>query len=323
MWSMTQRQLPLASLVAVLTVSLAAAASSKAAPALQPADVYDSDFPVDMAEKTPQELRYQAQSDYAKAILALKKEAAEAEAARKIMEKQLKELIAAKEAAAAAEKKAAAAARRAEALRGSLGKETAEAAAARSDASDANKAISKEEAALAAANKDFLAAQEAQTAAEAKIAAMKAKHAELTAQIEQLEKEQGSVQASAAQNQAKVAQEKQGVQQAEQDLQAAKNSAGLEAQEAAAAEKEAAAAKAKLDAAQSKAGASGGAGDQTEQLQKDYELAKEKYTKEANDVKAAQERVAVAKAELAKWESAASTAAPAILALLLGTLANL
>merc|ERR1719271_369860 len=75
-----------------------------ATPNLQPAAVYDQDFPVDMASKTPQELRYQAQADYARAINRLKEEAAQAEAARMEMEKQLKVLEAAK---AAAEKAAA------------------------------------------------------------------------------------------------------------------------------------------------------------------------------------------------------------------------
>merc|ERR1719355_389360 len=72
---------------------------SKAVPALQPADVFDSDFPVDMATLTPQELRYKAQANYAKAVAALKKEVAEAEAARIEMEKLLKEYEAAAEAA--------------------------------------------------------------------------------------------------------------------------------------------------------------------------------------------------------------------------------
>merc|ERR1719181_759152 len=89
-----------------------------AVPALQPADVFDSDFPVDMAGKTPQELRYQAQADYAKAVAALKREAAEAEAARLEMEKELAELQAAKEAAARAEARAKAAAEEAARLRG-------------------------------------------------------------------------------------------------------------------------------------------------------------------------------------------------------------
>merc|ERR1719243_435946 len=90
-------------------VNTKASAASKvsAVPALQPADVFDSDYPVDMAGLTPQELRYRAQADYAKAVAALKREAAEAEAARIAMEKELKELQAAKEAAANAEAKAA------------------------------------------------------------------------------------------------------------------------------------------------------------------------------------------------------------------------
>merc|ERR1740138_1029530 len=51
----------------------------------------------------------------------------------------------------------------------------------------------------------------------------------------------------------------------------------------------------------------------------EYEMAKERYTKEANDVKAAQKRVDDAKAELAKWEprSSASVVAPLFTAMLL------
>merc|ERR1719473_2525840 len=67
------------------------AQKARAAPALQPSEVYDKDYPVDMAKLTPEELRYKAQADYAKAIAALKKEAAEAEAAQREMEKALKD----------------------------------------------------------------------------------------------------------------------------------------------------------------------------------------------------------------------------------------
>merc|ERR1719253_1504234 len=52
-----------------------------------------------MATLTPQELRYKAQANYAKAVAALKKEVAEAEAARMEMERLLKEYEAAAEAA--------------------------------------------------------------------------------------------------------------------------------------------------------------------------------------------------------------------------------
>merc|ERR1719333_1530691 len=114
-----------------------AAAKASAVPALQPADVFDSDFPVDMAGLTPQELRYRAQADYARAVAALKREAAEAEAARIAMEKELKELIAAKEAAANAEARAKAAAAEAAKLRGALGKEQGEADAAAKEAAGA------------------------------------------------------------------------------------------------------------------------------------------------------------------------------------------
>merc|ERR550537_2056517 len=138
------------------TAAASANATASAVPALQSADVYDADFPVDMASKTPQELRYQAQANYAKAIAALKKEAAEAEAARKEMEAQLRELQAAEAAAANAKAEAERAAQQAAGLRGQMSKEQAEAAAS----------------------------------AEGKIDAMKKKHAELCAQIKQLEAEQ-------------------------------------------------------------------------------------------------------------------------------------
>merc|ERR1719316_2165074 len=91
---------PTQNFMATDRVEVNATAAGSVAPALQPSDVFDADFPVDMAEKTPMELRYQAQADYAKAIASLKKEAAEAEAARKEMEKQLAELQAAERAAA-------------------------------------------------------------------------------------------------------------------------------------------------------------------------------------------------------------------------------
>merc|ERR1719333_1236115 len=128
-----------------------AAAKVSAVPALQPADVFDSDFPVDMAGLTPQELRYRAQADYAKAVAALKREAAEAEAARIAMEKELAELQAAKDAAANAEARAAAAAKEAAALKAKLAKAGANADAQAKDAAGAEGAISKEEAELAAA----------------------------------------------------------------------------------------------------------------------------------------------------------------------------
>merc|ERR1719453_1366436 len=148
-----------------------AAAKVSAVPALQPADVFDSDFPVDMAGLTPQELRYRAQADYARAVAALKREAAEAEAARIAMEKELKELIAAKEAAAQAEARAKAAAEEAARLRASLRKTQGEADAQAKQAAGAAGAISKEEAELAAAKKAYADAQKAEDSMEAKIAA--------------------------------------------------------------------------------------------------------------------------------------------------------
>merc|ERR1719380_377661 len=103
-------------------------ANLSAVPNLQPAAVYDQDFPVDMASKTPQELRYQAQADYARAINRLKEEAAQAEAARMEMEKQLKVLEAAKAAAEKAAAEAEKAKADAAALKAAASKEGSEAA---------------------------------------------------------------------------------------------------------------------------------------------------------------------------------------------------
>merc|ERR1719262_266016 len=103
MGALRSRKAPLNSTVSGTQSFVNTQAGSKAVPALQPADVFDTDYPVDMSSLTPQELRYKAQADYAKAVAALKREAAEAEAARIAMEKELAELQAAKEAAANAE----------------------------------------------------------------------------------------------------------------------------------------------------------------------------------------------------------------------------
>merc|ERR1719387_2093395 len=99
--------------------------------------------------------------------------------------------------------------------------------------------------------------------------------------------------------------------------------AAAESKQAALAGEEAAAAKARLAKAEELMNGGGKSAAamnaEVEKAKKDYELAKEKYTKEANDVKAVQKRVAMAKAELAKWEqSSARVVAPTIVALLLG-----
>merc|ERR1719333_933650 len=79
----------------------------------------------------------------------------------------------------------------------------------------------------------------------------------------------------------------------------------LEAMKAKLAKAEAAAANSGTDAAAVKA--------QIAKEKEEYEMAKETYTKEANDVKAAQKRVDQAKAELAKWEPHSSAAQTSLL----------
>merc|ERR1719379_3001005 len=93
--------------------------------------------------------------------------------------------------------------------------------------------------------------------------------------------------------------------QAEQ-AQAQKALDQLEAMKARLAKAEAAAAGSGKDAAAVKA--------EIAKEKKEYEMAKETYTKEANDVKAAQKRVNDAKAELAKWEPRSGAAQTSILA---------
>jgi len=282
-----------------------AAAKASAVPALQPADVFDSDFPVDMAGLTPQELRYRAQADYARAVAALKREAAEAEAARIAMEKELKELIAAKEAAANAEARAKAAAEEAARLRAKLGTAQGAADAQAKQLGAAQGAISKEEADLAAAKKAYEEAQTAEEKMQAKIAEMKAKHAELCSQIKKIEAEQAAAVAAHQAAGGAIKDAEGNVISADQGVESAEARAAREAKEAAAAQKAAEEAKARLAAAEAYAASKGSptAMDaEVARLKKEYEMAKETYIKEANDVKAAQKRVDMAKAELAKWE---------------------
>merc|ERR1719191_820987 len=80
----------------------------------------------------------------------------------------------------------------------------------------------------------------------------------------------------------------------------------LEAIKAKLAKAEAAASNKGTDAAAVKA--------QIAKEKEEYEMAKETYTKEANDVKAAQKRVDQAKAELAKWEPRSGAVQAPILA---------
>merc|ERR1719214_572182 len=283
----------------------AAGAKVAAVPALQPADVFDADFPVDMAGLTPQELRYRAQADYAKAVAALKREAAEAEAARLEMEKELKELIAAKE-AAAAEARAKAAAAEAARLRGAMSKEQSEADAASKEAAGAQGAVSKEQAELAAAKKAYEDAAAAEQTAEQKIAAMKARHAELCAQIKKLEADQAGAVSSAQKAGGKIGAAEKGVVNADQAVESAEARAAREAAEAAAAKKKAEEAEARLAKAETLLKDPNALDPEVARLKKEYEMAKETYIKENNDVKAAQKRVDMAKAELAKWEQSSA-----------------
>lgn len=293
----------------------ASAPAGGASPALQPAAVYDQDYPVDMAKKTPQELRYQAQADYARAIQRLKAEAAESEAARQEMEKQLRILEEAKQAAMKAEQEAARAKAEADALKAASSKENAEATAAQKEADGAKAVVGKEQAELDSAKKSYEDAQAAEDAAQAKIAALKKKSAELCAEIKKLEGEQsGAIQSYEGAKSGASAKEAQKL-QAEAEVNGATGIMSQEQKEAEQAELEAAQAKDRLTKAEERVKLMGKTKELDELVvkeEKEYNEALETFRKEENDVKGAQKRVAQAKAELAKWESTPKAGASSV-----------
>jgi chromosome segregation ATPase len=293
---------------------------SKAAavPALQPADVFDSDFPVDMATLTPQELRYKAQANYAKAVAALKKEVAEAEAARKEMERLLAEY----EAAAEAARKAKADAEKLLAHKSGLSDAAVDAdTKAKLEAAEAKTstdAAAKAKADLAAANKALDDAEAGKMTAQQKIEALKAQHAKLCEQIKKMDEEAKAAGFSLDKAEGATGAQAGAVNSQMDQMQNATMKAKAEESEAKKALQELEAMKAKLTQAEAAAAGSGkdAAAVKAEiaKEKKEYEMAKETYTKEANDVKAAQERVNDAKAELAKWEPRSSAAQTSLLA---------
>merc|ERR1719335_45554 len=142
-----------------------------------------------MATLTPQELRYKAQANYAKAVAALKKEAAEAEAARKEMERLLAEYEAAAEAARRAKADAEALLREKSGLSDAAVDADTKAKLEKAEAMTSADAVKKAEADLAAANKAVDDAEAGKKAAAEKIAALKAKHEALCAEIKKLDEE--------------------------------------------------------------------------------------------------------------------------------------
>jgi len=290
---------------------------SKAVPALQPADVFDSDFPVDMATLTPQELRYKAQANYAKAVAALKKEVAEAEAARKEMEKLLAEYEAAAEAARRAKADAEALLKEKSGLSDAAVDADTKAKLEKAEAMTSADAVAKAKADLAAANKAVDAAEAGKLSAKEKIEALKAQHEKLCAEIKKmddeakaagfsLDKAEGATSAQGGAVNSQMDQMQNATMKAKaEEAEAAKALKELEAIKAKLAKAEAAASNKGTDAAAVKA--------QIAKEKEEYEMAKETYTKEANDVKAAQKRVDQAKAELAKWETHSNAACTSLL----------
>lgn len=277
-------------------------------PALQPSEVYDSDYPIDMAKLTPEELRYKAQADYARAIAMLKREKAEAEAAQREMERALKAyqdaLAAAKKAKLEAE----------EALRNkskysdaAVDAET-NAKHKAAQAASMKSAVSQEEADLAAADKAYQDALAGKEGAEAKLAAMKQRHAELCKKIQELEAESASMGHTLGNARSTAGAKKAVVNDANQDLSEAGQKASREAQEAAQAKKEAEDARARLAEAEKHAAFSDADRAKLEaeiaDKQAKYEDAKARYMREQADADRAHERAMRAKKELAKYETA-------------------
>merc|ERR1719146_114724 len=142
-----------------------------------------------MATLTPQELRYKAQANYAKAVAALKKEVAEAEAARIQMEKLLKEYEAAAEAARRAKQDAEALLKQKSSLSDAAVDADTKAKLEGAEAKTSADAVAKAKADLDAANKAVDSAEAGKLAAKQKIEALKAQIAKLCDEEKKLEEE--------------------------------------------------------------------------------------------------------------------------------------
>merc|ERR1719375_2075363 len=270
-----------------------------------------------MATLTPQELRYKAQANYAKAVAALKKEAAEAEAARKEMERLLKEYEAAAEAARRAKADAEALLRDKSRLSDAAVDADTKAKLEKAEALTSADAVKKAQADLAAADKAVDSAEAGKKTAAEKIAALKAQHEKLCAEIKKLDDEARAAGFQFDKADDSTAAQAGAVNQQQAQMQNATMKAKMEAAEAEKALKELEAMKAKL--AKAEAAAKGSGQDaaavkaQIAKEKEEYEMAKEKYIKESNDVKAVQKRVDDAKAELAKWETHSGATSASVL----------
>merc|ERR1719463_625910 len=111
-----------------------ALAKAQTEPALQPADTYEEDYPIDNSHMTPTQLRYKAQADYASAVARMKEEEGETVAAEAELAQHHAAVAAAKQ-AALARKQAVAAAQKAQQA---VDAAKAKMAAAGGDASAAN-----------------------------------------------------------------------------------------------------------------------------------------------------------------------------------------
>merc|ERR1719262_1634689 len=270
-----------------------------------------------MATLTPQELRYKAQANYAKAVAALKKEAAEAEAARIEMEKLLKEYEAAAEAARRAKADAEALLKEKSTLSDQAVDADTKAKLEKAEALTSADAVKKAQADLAAADKAVDAAEAGKKTAAEKIAALKAQHEKLCAEIKKLDDEAKAAGFQFDDADSATDAQAGAVNQQQAQMQNATMKAKMEAKEAEQALQELEAMKAKLAKAEAAASGTGKDAAATKaeiaKEKEEYEMAKEKYIKEANDVKAMQKRVDQAKAELAKWEPHSGAASTSIL----------
>merc|ERR1719263_2087508 len=178
-------------------------------------------------------------------------------------------------------------------------------------------AIAKAQADLDAANKAVDDAEAGKKTAAEKIAALKAQHEKLCAEIKKLDEEARAAGFEFAKADSTTDGQAGAVSQEQQQMQNATMKAQAEQTQAQKALDELEAVKARLAKAEAVAAGSGkdAAAVKAEiaKEKKEYEMAKETYTKEANDVKAAQQRVDQAKAELAKWEPHSGAASASVL----------
>jgi len=275
-------------------------------PALQPSEVFDQDFPLDGVKLTPEELRYKAQADYARAIAMLKREKAEADAAEKAMRQALQNYKDSLAAAKRAKQEAADALKNKKKYGDAAVDAETHAKVANASAVNHEAVVKQEKADLVKAEAAYKAANKGAAGSEAKIEKLSAKRAELTKKIKALEAESDAMGHTLAGNKAAANKQKGKVDAQNGEVEEAQQTAAEKAAELTAAAKLAkesqdALAEAKKAASYSDEDAAG-LKDNIAEKQKDFDDAEATYMREKTDAEMAMKQVERAKKELAKFE---------------------